>query len=75
MLLAERLASTVAPASAAQLLGGIGVHTSSQISTCSANPSTFSASNSRSLPNGTSCPHTCTSVNGASAARANQRRS
>ena len=35
MLLADRFASTVAPASAAHVEGGIGVQTSSQISTCS----------------------------------------
>ena len=34
MLLAERLASTVAPASAAWELGGIGTQMSSQISAC-----------------------------------------
>ena len=33
--LPERLASTVAPASAASALGGTGTHMSSQISTCS----------------------------------------
>jgi hypothetical protein len=33
MLLADRFTSTVAPASAAQVLGGTGTHRSSQIST------------------------------------------
>ena len=39
MLLAERLANTVAPANAAYVVGGIGVQTSSQISACNLNPS------------------------------------
>ena len=38
--LPDRLASTVAPASAASALGGTGTHMSSQISTCSARPGT-----------------------------------
>ena len=41
MLLAERLASTVAPASAPQVLGGMGTQRSSHTSTKSAKPSTF----------------------------------
>jgi hypothetical protein len=61
MLLAERFASTVAPASAAKVLGGIGTHTSSQISTCIRKPATFSASKIRSLPNGTRSPPNDTS--------------
>ncbi len=36
--LPDRLASTVAPASAASALGGTGTHMSSQISTCSTKP-------------------------------------
>src|SRR5688500_3791245 len=75
MLLADRLASTVAPAMAAQLLGGMGVHTSSHTPTCSAKPSTLVAANTRSLPNGTTFPAMLTSPNHDSAARANQRRS
>ena len=54
--LPERLASTVAPASAASALGGTGTHMSSQISTCSTRPGTSSAANSRSGPNGTVTP-------------------
>src|SRR5690606_40348469 len=49
-LLAERFASTVAPASAAYVLGGTGTQTSSQTSTKRAKPGTFSASKIRSLP-------------------------
>ena len=53
--LPDRLASTVAPASAASALGGTGTHMSSQISTCSFRPGTSVASKTRSGPNGTSC--------------------
>ena len=52
MLLADRLASTVAPASAACELGGTGTQMSSQISACTTRPGTSSAANSRSVPNG-----------------------
>ncbi len=52
MLLADRLASTVAPASAACELGGTGIQMSSQISACTTRPGTSSAANSRSVPNG-----------------------
>ena len=52
--LPDRLASTVAPASAASALGGTGTNMSSQISTCSTKPGTSVAANSRSGPNGTS---------------------
>jgi hypothetical protein len=52
--LPEMLASTVAPASAAAELGGIGTQKSSQISTCSTKSEKSSAANSRSGPNGTS---------------------
>ena len=38
--LPDKLASTVAPASAASALGGIGTNMSSQISTCSTKPGT-----------------------------------
>ena len=38
--LPERLSSTVAPASAASLLGGTGTHRSSQISACTTSPGT-----------------------------------
>ena len=54
--LPERLASTVAPASAASALGGTGTHMSSQTSTCSRSPGTSAASKIRSGPNGTSSP-------------------
>src|ERR1043166_1973038 len=56
ILLAERLASTVAPASAPQVLGGIGTHTSSQTSTCSEKFLKLAASKIRSLPKGTRSP-------------------
>ena len=52
--LPDRLASTVAPASAASALGGTGTHMSSQISTCSTRPGRSVAAKSRSGPNGTS---------------------
>src|SRR4051812_44859400 len=57
-LLALRLASTVAPATACRELGGIGIHRSSQISTPSTNP-VYSGevhSKRRSVPNGAVCP-------------------
>ncbi len=54
--LPDRFASTLAPASAASLDGGTGTHRSSQTSTCSTNPATSSAANSRSAPNGATCP-------------------
>ncbi len=54
--LPDRLASTVAPASAASALGGTGTHMSSQTSTWSARPGTSVAANSRSGPNGTVVP-------------------
>ena len=56
--LPDRLSSTVAPASAASALGGIGTHMSSQTSTWTTRPGTSSAANSRSGPNGTSAPPT-----------------
>ena len=52
MLDADRLASTVAPASAAYVLGGIGVHRSSQISTSSTNAGRSRQANTRSGVNG-----------------------
>ncbi len=58
MLLAERLISTSAPASAAWLEGGIGVQTSSQISTWNVAAMSPALSNSRSTPNGTCAPAT-----------------
>ncbi len=58
MLLADRLAITVAPASAARVLGGSGTQRSSQISTPSTKPGRSSASNSRSVPNGARVPAT-----------------
>jgi hypothetical protein len=51
--LPDRLASTVAPASAACALGGIGTNMSSQISTWSTRPGTSCAVKSRSGPKGT----------------------
>ena len=56
MLLAERFSSTVAPASAPSVLGGIGTQRSSQISAWTTRPGTSSAANSRSGPNGASTP-------------------
>ena len=56
MLLADRLASTVAPASAASELGGIGTQKSSQTSAWTTKPGTSSAVNIRSGPNGTVWP-------------------
>jgi hypothetical protein len=56
MGLPEMLASTVAPASAASALGGMGTNMSSQTSTCSTRPSTSLAAKSRSAPKGTSSP-------------------
>ncbi len=50
--LPDRLASTVAPASARPLDGGTGTNMSSQISTPMVRPATSAASNSRSVPNG-----------------------
>src|SRR5262249_30169910 len=73
MLLAERFASTVAPASAPQVEGGIGVQTSSQISTCSENPAKSAASKTRSLPNGTSWSSSLTTDRIACVAEANCR--
>ena len=56
MLLADRLASTVAPASAAAELGGTGTQKSSQISACTTRSGRSSAANSRSVPHGASKP-------------------
>jgi hypothetical protein len=52
--LPDRLANTVAPASAACALGGIGTNMSSQISTLSTKLGTSVAANNKSGPNGTS---------------------
>ena len=60
MLLALRFPMTVAPASAAYVLGGTGAHRSSQISTCSERPSRSVASKIRSRPNGTFSPRIVT---------------
>ena len=55
---ADRLISTVAPASAASEEGGTGVHKSSQISTKNVSSRCSSTWNSRRVPNGTSrWPH------------------
>ena len=73
MGLPERLASTVAPARAAGEEGGIGTHTSSQTSACSVSPGTSTASNSRSVPNGTVSPATAMCWPAVSSPRAYQR--
>ena len=56
MLLAERFSSTSAPASAAWLDGGTGIQMSSQISTWKVTGTEPAERNSRSVPNGASCP-------------------
>ena len=56
MLLADRLTSTSAPASAAWLDGGTGTQMSSQISTWKVTGTVPVERNSRSVPNGTSWP-------------------
>ena len=56
--LPDRFASTVAPASASPLDGGTGTNMSSQISTPTVRPGTSAAANSRSVPNGATCPAT-----------------
>ena len=56
--LPDRLASTVAPASASPLDGGTGTNMSSQISTPMVRPATSVAANSRSVPNGARRPAT-----------------
>ncbi len=71
MLLADRFATTVAPASTAKLDGGTGTQTSSQISTASANPSRSVASKIRSGPKGTTSPKRDTSRRTAARAGAN----
>jgi hypothetical protein len=62
---AERLTSTVAPASAAKDEGGIGTQTSSQISTAKVSGACarpVCAANSSCAPKGTVWPHSVTSV-------------
>ena len=54
-------AITVAPARAASAAGGTGTHMSSQISTARTKPGRSRAENSRSAPNGASCPATAIS--------------
>ena len=56
MLLADKFASTVAPATAASPLGGLGTQTSSQISAWTIRPRMSDASHNRSVPNGTVRP-------------------
>ena len=73
MFEAERLTSTVAPASASQEDGGIGVQTSSQISTPTENPSSVVDSKIKSVPNGTFVPRRFTSFRVASEADTNCR--
>jgi len=72
---AERFASTVAPASAASVPGGTGVHRSSQMSVCSTKPGRWGAAISTSVPNGTRSPRSVISRARAWAAGWNQRRS
>ena len=72
---ADRLPSTVAPASAARVLGGTGTHRSSQMSTCSMKPGRCRARSRTSVPNGTSCPSSRIVVARAASAGWNQRSS
>src|SRR5579883_387770 len=65
--LPERLASTVAPASASSEAGVTGIHMSSQISTPMVRPGTSTASNSRSTPNGAKVPSIAISASDAGA--------
>jgi hypothetical protein len=73
--LPERLARTVAPASARPLDGGTGTNMSSQISTPTVSPSTSAARNSRSVPNGARRPATGISSPATLRPEANWRRS
>ena len=73
--LPDRLASTVAPASARPLDGGTGTNMSSQISTPMHKPGTSVAGNSRSVPNGACCPATTISSPAMARPEANWRRS
>ena len=73
--LPDRFASTVAPASAASALGGIGTHMSSHTSTCVAKPGRSEARKIRSGPNGTTCPATVMVPPRRSSPGANHRRS
>gem|GEM_PF-5212210 len=58
MLEAERLHSTVAPASAPSELGGVAAQMSSQISMKKRKFGSTSDAKTRSMPNGTSWPFT-----------------
>ncbi len=71
--LADRFAITVAPASAAYVLGGNGAQTSSHTSRPSTKPGTFFASNSSLVPKGTVWPSSRIDVDSACAAGANWR--
>ncbi len=73
MLLADRFTRTVAPAIAAHDDGGIGTHTSSQISTWMPKWSMPAASKMRSVPKGTSAPPKVIERRSASRAAANCR--
>ena len=73
--LPDRLASTVAPASASPLDGGTGTNMSSQISTPDVRPGTSVAANSRSVPNGAVGPPTDDLQPGDPSPDANCRRS
>ncbi|MNC73280.1 hypothetical protein D3C75_1244520 [compost metagenome] len=72
---ADKLTSTVAPASAANDDGGIGTQTSSQISTWNWNSGSFSIWNSSSAPKGTVWSSRRMSVTGAQSAALNWRAS
>ena len=54
--LQEGFSTTVAPFWAKEVLGGAGLHKSSQISTPTTRSGTFSQQNSRPLPKGARCP-------------------
>ena len=73
MLLADRFTKTFAPAIAANVDGGIGTHTSSQISTCTRISGRSLGEKMRSVPNGTSSPSKRNVVDTASRAAANCR--
>ena len=75
MGLPEMFSSTVAPASAAAELGGIGTQKSSQISVCVTSPGTSSAANSRSDPKGATWPAKRAPPGGAPSPGAHWRRS
>ncbi len=75
MLLADRFASTVAPAIAPNVLGGTGTQTSSQISACTAKSGRSRAAKIRSGPHGTVSPSSSISPPTSSRAARNWRSS